>query len=125
MTRIIVEEDCGNAPKRVLLRDFNIAFAERDADSFLRHLTDTIRWTTMGEQVIEGREQVARALEQMKQRATVELVIDTIITHGPTGAVNGTVTLEDGSRYAFCDVYRFSSGKETKIKEITSYVIKI
>lgn len=125
MTRIVVEEDCGNAPKKTLLRDFNIALVEHDVDAFLRYVTDTVRWTRIGEQVIEGRGQVARALEQMKQRNTVELVIDMMITHGATGAVNGTVTLEDGSRYAFCDVYRFSSGKETKIKEITSYVIQV
>ena len=48
-----------------------------------------------------------------------------VLTHGVSGAVDGIMLLEDGSRYAYCDVYRLnSSAKDAKIKVITSYVIK-
>jgi hypothetical protein len=32
MVKIVIPEDCGNAPKKVFIRDFNIAFAENKND---------------------------------------------------------------------------------------------
>ena len=55
---------------------------------------------------------------------TAELALYNFITRGNTGAVDGVITLEDGKTYAFCDVYRFGSAKNIRIKEITSYLIK-
>ena len=48
-----------------------------------------------------------------------------IITHGKLGAANGIIRSEDGDEYVFCDIYGFSSNsQETKIKEMTSYIIE-
>jgi hypothetical protein len=125
MTKIVVGEDCGNAPKKLLLRDFNIVFAKHEKAHLLRNITDTIRWNLVGDKVVEGKEQFEKELERMKERKTTELVINNIITHGNSGAMDGTFTLDNGRSYAFCDVYRFSSAaKSAKIKEITSYVIE-
>lgn len=126
MVKIIVEEDCGNAPKKLLLRDLNIAYANRDMQPVLENLTDNIRWEMVGNKLIEGKEQVAEELEQRKRTQTRELILQNIITHGNVGAVDGIAKLDDGSSYAFCEVYRFSShAKNAKIKEITSYIIEL
>ena len=126
MLKIHVEEDCGNAPKKIVLRDFNIAFAKHDRDFLLANITDHVRWTMVGDKVVEGKEHFSQALEQMAQREAVELTLVNILTHGASGAVDGTIMLKDGSRYDFCDVYQFSSNaKDAKIKAITSYVIQI
>jgi hypothetical protein len=126
MLKIHVEEDCGNAPKKIVLRDFNIAFAKNDRDFLLANITDNMRWTMVGDKVVEGKEQFTAALEQMAQRTASELTLANILTHGKVGAVDGTLTLKDGSRYGFCDVYQFSSNaKDAKIKALTSYVIQL
>ena len=128
MLKVHVEADCGNAPKKVLLRDFNIAYAKGDVADLLPYVAADIRWTLVGDKVIEGKEQFAQEVEQMTrptQPKVVELTINNVLTHGVGGAIDGIMLLEDGSRYAYCDVYRFSSNaKDAKIKVITSYIIQ-
>lgn len=124
MLRIIAPEDCGNAPKKVFLKDFNIAFAKGDVSAILECVTDDIRWIRVGEAVIEGKAEFAAALNAMKDTVATELVIDTLITHGNTASANGLITV-GGVAYAFCDVYRFKGFKNAKLNMITSYVIDL
>jgi hypothetical protein len=125
MLKITVGEDCGNAPKKELLRDFNIAFVKGDVDPLLHNITDDICWTMVGDRLFEGKEQVTKMMEEARKTNPTELTINNIITHGNTGAVDGVIKLENGTTYAYCDIYRFGSAKNVKIKEISSYIIKI
>jgi|HigsolmetaGSP12D_1036236.scaffolds.fasta_scaffold04666_3 hypothetical protein len=50
--------------------------------------------------------------------------IHNVLTHGSTGAANGTVRTDRGT-FAFCDVYRFNSAKNAKIAEMTTYRIRL
>lgn len=125
MVKITVGTDCGNAPKREFLKDLNIAFVENNIDYLTESVTDDIVWNMIGENVIEGKADFVSALEQMQEVTPTELVITKVITHGREGAVNGTITMSDGKRYAFADVYEFSGAKGTHIKSIESYVIEI
>jgi ketosteroid isomerase-like protein len=124
MTKIICDEDCGNSPRRIFLRDWNSAFAKGEHDFVLEHLTDEVIWDLVGAARVEGKAQVAELFRTAAREAKTELRLLNIITHGGIGSVNGTVTFEDGQHYAFCHVYTSSSaGKTAKIKEITSYLI--
>jgi hypothetical protein len=124
MTNIICEEDCGNAPKGIQIRDFNIAFAKGEPDLMLQHLTDTIVWNYVGDKVLEGIETVGDALRREAQQPKAEMTIFTIMTHGKVGGANGVVTLSNGKQYHFSHIYKFSSAaKNAKIKGITSYII--
>ncbi|MBO0792880.1 MAG: hypothetical protein J2P36_18305 [Ktedonobacteraceae bacterium] len=126
MVKIICEEDCGNAPKKLFLNDVSIAFAKGDAVFILDNVADDICWNIVGKELIERKDGVAEKLKQMKEEKTAEFFIESISTHGATGAVNGTRRLESGETYGFCDVYRFSSTRNyAKISKITSYVIAI
>lgn len=84
-----------------------------------------IRWNTVGDGLVQGKEEFVEALERMKTIQVVELTINHVVTHGKAGAVNGTTKLKNGSTRAFCDVYEFSGAKGTAVKEIASYVIEI
>lgn len=122
--KIICQEDCGNAPKKLVLRDFNIAFAKCDADFILESISEEVVWNMIGDKCIFGKDNMSKELNELTNKA-VELHLNNIITHGKTGAVNGTLKFGNGKSYSFCDVYLFSSaGKNAKIKEITSYVIE-
>jgi len=126
MVRVIVSEDCGNAPKKALLRDFNIAFAEGDVARIASFVSDDITWNRVGDTRIEGREAFENDLRQMQGVRAKEVEITGILTHGNAGAAHGILRFEDGQSFAFCDVYRFAShAKDAKIREITSYVIEV
>lgn len=125
MAKIIVNADCGNAPKRELLKKINIAFVEGDTSFILDHVTDTIIWDMVGARKIEGKEQLASELDTMKSEAVKELLLCQILTHGKEGAARGTVQMQSGKKYSFADLYEFSGAKGNKIKSITSYIIEI
>jgi hypothetical protein len=124
--KIICAEDCGNAPKKELLKEFNIAFAKNDISFIIENITDHVSWNIAGEPLIQGKDNFAETLKQMKKSKAIELHISNIITHGTTGAANGILIYENKKNYAFCHVYIFSSAaKNAKLKEITSYVIEV
>lgn len=118
-------EDCGNSPKKKLLRDLHIAFVKDELEYWMDWVTDDVVWDTVGERIIEGKSDFEKVLDEWKDRKIEHLRIDNIITHGNTASLNGTLLLSDKETIAFCDVYNFKGfGKNAKIKKITSYVIK-
>ena len=125
MPKITIVNDCGNAPKRQLLRDLNIAFARSDVDAILAYFTEDIIWRIVGEREIRGEAAVRQELESMQGVVTRELVIHSIITHGREGAINGEVITQNGEHYAFCDICQFSSAAGKGIKSMKSYTVTI
>lgn len=123
--QIFCGEDCGNAPKKALLKEFNIAFARGDVDFMLEHAAPNIVWEMVGDRTLRGKDEFAEALDQLKKNKATELHIHNIITHGNVASANGLLKFGEKS-YAFSAVYRFNSfAKSAKIKEITSYVIDV
>ena len=123
---IICSDDCGNAPKKIFLKEFTVAFANNDMVFITENITDSFHWNIIGKKSIQGKEKFVENLKEMKNSKVTELNIRNIITHGNTGSVNGTIILENKKSYAFCDVYNFTStSKNSKIKKLTSYVIEI
>ena len=124
MPKIIIGKDCGNSPKNILLKDLVVALVKGDAKFFLATVTDDIRWDIIGNPLLEGKEEVAKALERMKGDKDTTLTIKHIATHGKAGAVDGTIELGNGKILAFCDVFEFNSSTGKSVKEITSYVVE-
>ncbi|MCO6360963.1 nuclear transport factor 2 family protein [Roseivirga pacifica] len=124
MTKVIVDPSCGNSPKAVFVRDFNIAFGTADTDFLVQHVADDIVWTIHGDKVIEGKEAFKKAVEEMKDYVAEEIEIASIVTHGKAAASNGEMLMKDGSRYAYCDMYEFVSPGKHIIRTLKSYVIK-
>lgn len=108
-----------------LLEQFNQAFSKNDIDFLADHVTETIKWTAVGDFNVEGKEAFIKALKSMEADEPWELEVDKVITHGKDAAVNGIMKSKDGKHYAFCDVYTFSGFKDPKISEMTSYVVEI
>ena len=125
MTKIISSEDCGNSPKKLFVQKLTIAFAKVDSKYMLGNVTDDIRWNIVGDELIQGKQSFAKALEQRKADKVAQLTIHHISTHGKSGAANGTIKFKNGKTRAFCDVYEFKDTKGSSVKEITSYRIEI
>jgi len=124
MVKIVVNEDCGNSPRKSFLKDLNIAFAEGNISFVSDHVTEEIVWNIVGDKVVIGKREFVTALHEMVKTPAKELHISKIITHGYDASANGYIVLKNGSHYNFCDVYEFSGAKGTLIKGITSYVIE-
>lgn len=120
--KITTHVDCGNSPKMQYIKDFNIAFASQDIAALLDAVEDNIIWEMVGDRRIEGKESFHEALKEMAAGEISELVIHNVIAHGNTGASNGEMIFADGTKIAYCDIYKFSShSKNAKISQITSY----
>lgn len=115
--------------KGKLLQEFNEAFIRGNKEIVLNSVTDDIKWNMVGEDEISGIDAFERAFQEMPREGKIELTIKTIITHGITAAVEGTIhttnDLEEKKVYAFCETYRFNKFKDGRIKEITSYIIEV
>lgn len=124
--KIICPEDCGNAPKKQLLKEFNIACVNNDIVFIMDSISDDFQWNIIGKELIQGKENFIETLKELLNSKVAELHICKIITHGYDGSVNGTLTLENNRIYSFCHVYKFTSSRNnSKIKECTSYIIKL
>lgn len=105
MAKVIVQADCGNAPKKILLRDWNIAYAEGNLDFITENVTDDVSLEVVGETRVQGKTAFIEAIQEMMSQATTKLVLHGIITHGKEAAVNGEIHRENGEVVGFCDVY--------------------
>jgi len=124
MVNIIVQEDCGNAPKKAFLRDFIVAVVKGDNTFISSSITDYICWNYVGNECFNGKRDALAALKRLRSDEIGELVIHTIITHGYYGCVEGTLKFSDGKMLAFCDVYQFrASANNAPIKAIRTYAI--
>lgn len=128
MTTVTWTKDCGNSPKNLFVRDFNIAAAKGDLSFVKRHLAQDVTWYLFepaGQKTISGREKVLDELKNNLVIEPVEFAMETVITHGKHGAVNGTIKATDGKFYVFCDMYTFASlRKGAAIKKMVSYIIE-
>lgn len=125
---IVCNEDCGNSPKNLFLRNFNVAAAKMNLSFIRKSITEDVVWHLFepaGQKIITGRENVVSEYETNLVIVPVEFVIDTIVTHGHDGAVNGRIKAKNGKMYVFSDFYEFNSAKGAKIKSITSYIIEL
>jgi ketosteroid isomerase-like protein len=125
MPKITVNADCDDAPKKQLLRDLNIAYAQADVENVLACLTDDIHWQITGAFAMRGKAEVREVLELRQEVTARELVIHSIITDGAEGAVKGVISARQGETAAFCNFYQFASAAGGLIKSIMSFTIEI
>jgi hypothetical protein len=125
MTNIIINKDCGNSPKNLLLQKMTIAFAEANADFVLGIAAEDIYWHIIGEKIVLGKASFTEALVELKTGEVEELTILHAISHGKVGAVHGRKKMSDGRVFAFCDVYEFKGASFTSVKEISSFLVEL
>lgn len=123
MTKVVHSKDCGNSPKNQLAENLAVALIEGDQRTVSQLVTDDIIWSIIGGESILGRGAVLRALPMVNDTPDGMLTVLHVVTHGKSGAVNGTFQHPAGSM-SFCEVFEFSNAKGTSVSRITSYRIK-
>lgn len=125
MPEISIEDTWDDSPRKQVLSDFYVAFAERDEEAVLSMLTDDVRLVIVGEETLDGRQSVVDSMGLFVDGIS-EITVDNIFTDGDTAAANGVITADDGDTHAFCEVFKFEGHtKNAKIKAIESYVIVV
>ncbi len=122
--KLNIKPDCGNAPKRELVKHLTCYFASNDIEKAMEFLDTHITWTLVGNKTVNGKEQFRIVLQEIRQNKVIELTIHSIITHGKEAAINGEMLMEDGGSFGFSDFYEFTSAKGTRVKTIVSYLIE-
>ena len=123
MVKVRVEPDCGNAPRKELLRELVVCLAERDIERLRPLLSDDIDWQLIGARSLAGLDEVAGWVSNLA--AVREVVFGSLLTHGRGASVDGMLHLLDGSRIGFCHVVTFTSAaKSAKIRLARSYIIR-
>ncbi|MFW5760769.1 MAG: nuclear transport factor 2 family protein [Cyclobacteriaceae bacterium] len=119
---IIIPADCGNAPKKIFLKDFNIALANADIDYLKDSVADYIHWEVIGREKAVGKQEFIALLQGMKANCT-KLSLQKILSHGREGAVYGHKAFANGKTEAFAGFYEFNSAKATKLKSAIVMVV--
>lgn len=125
MANIQIQPDCGNAPRKLLLKDLLTAIVEANTKHLLEVIAENISWDIVGQKQITGQEQYMKELKGHALWKAKEVIVDTIITHGPDASMNGRITAADKTTYKFCDVYRFKSAGSATISSITTFLIEL
>ena len=116
--------NCDNAPKKRVIRDFNIAFARGEVAAILDFLAEEVEWDIVGNKVLQGRPAVAAELHNMSAIEIQNLSLDMILTHGKFGAAVGSLTTVHGEVFRFSDTYEFVSAGKHTIQRFISFAIQ-
>lgn len=122
MAEIIIQPDCGNSPRKLLLKNLNIAIAGGHEEFVAENIDNDIYWNIKGHTVITGKENYIRALKSHKLWNVKKLTVDSIITHGADASVSGNFLTSGNLKYAFCDIYKFKSAGNSLIKSISTFL---
>jgi len=121
--KLIVPKGCDNAPRKQILIEFTVAILKRDNDTIEKYADEFIVWDQLQEnRKVENLSSFITVLQDESNNNIIVLEIYQVITHGKFASINGVISLANGTKIDFCDVYTFSnSAKSGKVKEIKSY----
>jgi hypothetical protein len=124
--KVILDDDCGNSPKNLFLKKFTVALLNCEMKYIVKNTTDGIIWEKVGANTLNRKDNFIRELSNHKNKKPTLLQIDSIISHGKSGSVNGIMKFKEKHRLAFCNVYKFQGYADNiKVKKIISYIINL
>ncbi|MBK1897355.1 nuclear transport factor 2 family protein [Chryseobacterium sp. YIM B02567] len=110
---------------KAILEKANLAISKGDYEGFLKFCTDNTKWTFVGDQILEGKEQV----RQYMATAYLEppkFKVEKLIAEGDFVTAIGEISMKNKEgkmiNYSYCDVWQFHKGK---MAELTAFVIEI
>lgn len=121
--KLIIPKGCDNAPRKLIVIDFMVAILKKQNDIIKEFADEAIIWYQLKDnKKIEGKSSFITILQEENKEIVDCLEIYQVITHGKFASINGVISLANGTKIDFCDVYMFSNtAKSGKVKEIISY----
>ncbi|MCG1028453.1 hypothetical protein [Virgibacillus halodenitrificans] len=120
---LIIPKGCDNAPRKQIVIEFTVAILKQQNDIVKEYADESIIWYQLKDnKKIEGQSSLITILQDENKEIVDCLEISQVITHGKYASINGVLTLANGTKIDFCDVYTFSNtARSGKVKEIKSY----
>ncbi|WP_233880663.1 hypothetical protein [Virgibacillus halodenitrificans] len=120
---LIIPKGCDNAPRKQIVIEFTVAILKQQNDIVKEYADESIIWYQLKDnKKIEGKSSLITILQDENKEIVDCLEISQVITHGKYASINGVLTLANGTKIDFCDVYTFSNtARSGKVKEIKSY----
>ncbi|NGP46671.1 hypothetical protein G4V62_17595, partial [Bacillaceae bacterium SIJ1] len=118
--RLIIPKGCDNAPRKKIVIDFTVALLKQQHDVINEYADEHVVWFALKDhKKFEGRSSLSSILHDEDKNIVDCLEIDQVLTHGKFASINGVISLANGSKIDFCDVYMFShAGKSGKVVNI-------
>ncbi len=108
-----------------IVKQVDAAFSAGNAEGFLEHCAENVKWTIVGEKMVEGKDDIRQFLSSMKGMEPPKITNREVIAEADSVAAHGEMTMQDENGktvpYAYCDIYQF---QQDKIVELKSYVVK-
>ena len=101
------------------VKQVNAAFNENNIEGFLEVCAENVKWTMIGDKVVEGKDGIREFAASMGDMEPPVITNKNIIAEGDSVAAYGEMTM-GGKKYDYCDIYQFQAGK---IAELSSYVV--
>jgi len=109
---------------KAILERATAAITNGDNEGFLSFCTEDTEWTFVGDQTLQGKEAVRQWMTTTYAQPP-KFTVENLIAEGDFVTALGKIRMsdEDGkaAEYAYCDVWRFRSGK---IVALNAFVIK-
>ena len=121
--KIIIPKGCDNAPRKQIVIDFTVATLKQQNKIIEEYADESIVWFQLKDnKKIESLSSLITILQDENKDIIETLEVYQVITHGKYASINGVISLANGTKVDFCDVYMFSNtAKSGKVKEIKSY----
>jgi uncharacterized protein len=114
-----------SATNKSVLEQANAEVAKGNNEGFLAHCTEDIRWTTVGESTLEGK-QAVRTWMKHAYATPPKFNVERIVAEGDVVIALGTIEGEgkDGNRtiFAYSDVWHLRDGK---LASLDAFVVAI
>ncbi|MGO2052814.1 hypothetical protein ACT3UD_05905 [Glutamicibacter sp. 287] len=115
-------ENCGNAPRHLVIQEVIVALHGRDLDHLRLWLTEDIEWEIVGFETLHGIDALCSWV--MISGDTKSLEFKSVLTHGREGSTDGNITNGQDISAAFSHVLRFTGAAKTaRIKSARSYLV--
>lgn len=113
-----------NMSNAAVLHEANEFVKQGNYEKFLAYCTEDTTWVFVGEQILNGKDEVRKYMNEFYLEPPV-FTVDTTVEDGNFVIVTGQITLKDKAgnynHYDYCDVWQFSNGKMAGVK---AYVIE-
>ena len=121
--KIIIPKGCDNAPRKQIVIDFTVAILKQQNEIIEEYADESIIWYQLKDnKKIESLSSLITILQDENKDIIECLEVYQVITHGKFASINGLISLANGTKVDFCDVYMFSNtARSGKVKEIKSY----
>lgn len=106
------------------IEEVNAAFSQNNIEGFLELCAEDVKWTMIGEKVVEGKDGIREFVSSMGDMEPPKINNKQMIAEADSVAAFGEMTMKEKGEivpYAYCDVYQF---QDDKIVELSSYVVK-